>query len=185
MSFIPLTQGRHHCSVFCIEADQGSIARYLSEPKRPMAALLNRQRMECRCDGTFFYRSRPFQLLRFEIKPEVVFTTVWSKQELLIVFQHIRIQGLGPVEQAIRFSCEAVLQPCTDGLKARVSASLLMDGDHPLALVPVPLRRRLADQALQLVFDRLERRCQGGLKRSLNRWLVADASPGESSSECE
>ena len=171
--------------MFCVEPDQFSIARYLSEPKRPMAALLNRQRMECRSDGAFLYRSRPFQLLGYEIKPEVVFTTVWSEQELLIVFQHIRIQGLGAVERAIRFSCEAVLQPCSEGLKARVSASLLMDGDHPIALVPVPLRRRLADQALKLVFARLERRCQGGLKRSLNRWLEMEASPGRTSSECE
>ena len=150
-----------------------------------MAALLNRQRMECRSDGAFLYRSSPFHLLRYEIKPEVVFTTVWSEQGLLIVFQHIRIQGLGAVERAIRFSCEAVLQPCSDGLKARVSASLLMDGDHPMALVPVSLRRRLAEQALQLVFTRLERRCQGGLKRSLNRWLEKEASPGRNSSECE
>ena len=185
MSFTTLAQGRHHCFVFCVEPDQCSIARFLSEPKRPMAALLNRQRMECRSDGAFLYRSRPFQLLRYEIKPEVVFTSVWSDPELLIDFQHIRIQGLGSVERAIRFRCGAVLKPCSDGLKARVSASLLMDSDHPMALVPVSLRRGLAEQALQLVFARLERRCQGGLKRSLNRWLETEASPGMTSSECE
>ena len=48
-----------------------------------------------------------------------------------------------------------------------------MDADHPIAALPLALRRRLADQALRLVFERLERRCQGGLKNALNRWLDA------------
>ena len=169
----------------CVAADRSSIARYLSQPKRPMAALLDRQRMEVQGDGIFLYRSRPFQLLRFEIRPEVVFTAAWSEQDLLIVFQRSRIRGLGVVEQAIRFSCEAVLQPCSDGVRAKVSASILMDEKHPIALVPSALRRRLADQALQLVFERLERRCQGGLKRSLNRWLGMDMSSDKNSMECE
>jgi len=150
-----------------------------------MAGLLNRQRMEVQGEGVFLYRSRPFQLLRFEIRPEVVFTTAWSEKGLLIVFQHSRILGLGAVEQAIRFSCEAVLQPCSDGLQAKVSASILMDENHPIALLPSALRRRLAEQALQLVFKRLERRCKGGLKHSLNRWLETEASPDKNSMECE
>ena len=150
-----------------------------------MAGLLNRQRMDVQGEGVFLYRSRPFQLLRFEIRPEVVFNTAWSDQHLLIVFQHSRILGLGVVEQAIRFSCEAVLEPCSDELQAKVSASILMDDNHPIALLPSALRRRLADQALKLVFERLERRCQGGLKRSLNRWLETEASPDNNAMECE
>ena len=169
----------------CVGADQRSIARYLSRPKRPMAGLLNRQRMEVHGEDVFLYRSRPFQLLRFEIRPEVVFTTAWSEKELLIVFQHSRILGLGVVEHAIRFSCEAVLKPCANELQAKVSASISMDENHPIALLPSALRRRLADQALQLVFERLERRCQGGLKRSLNRWLETKASPDKDAMDCE
>ena len=150
-----------------------------------MAALLDRQRMEVQGDGIFLYRSRPFQLLRFEIRPEVVFTTAWSEKELLIVFQHSRILGLGVVEHAIRFSCEAVLEPCANELQAKVSASISMDENHPIALLPSALRRRLADQALQLVFERLERRCQGGSSRSLNRWLETKASPDKDAMDCE
>jgi len=150
-----------------------------------MAGLLNRQRMEVQGEGVFLYRSRPFQLLRFEIRPEVVFTTAWSQKNLLIVFQNSRIVGLGVVEQAIRFSCNAVLEPCFDGLQAKVSASILMDDNHPIALVPTDLRRRLAEQALQLVFERLERRCQGGLKRSLNRWLETEAFSDNNAMESE
>ena len=150
-----------------------------------MAGLLNRQRMEVQGEGVFLYRSRPFQLLRFEIRPEVVFTTAWSQKNLLIVFQNSRIVGLGVVEQAIRFSCNAVLEPCSDGLQAKVSASILMDDNHPIALVPTDLRRRLAEQALQLVFERLERRCQGGLKRSLNRWLETEAFSDNNAMESE
>ena len=185
MPFIPLAQGRHQCSVACVGADRRSIARYLSQPQRPMAGLLNRQRMDVQGNGVFLYKSRPFRLLRFEIRPEVAFTTAWSEKDLLIVFHHSRIRGLGVVERAIRFSCEAVLQPCSDGLQAKVSASILMDENHPVALVPSALRHRLAEQALRLVFERLERRCQGGLKRSLNRWLETEAFPDKNSSECE
>jgi len=150
-----------------------------------MAGLLNQQRMDVQGDGVFLYKSRPFQLLRFEIRPEVVFTTARSENDLLIVFQHSRIRGLGVVERAIRFSCEAVLQPCSEGLQAKVSASIFMDENHPVALVPPVLRRRLAEQALGLVFKRLERRCQGGLKRSLNRWQETQASVGKDSLEYE
>ena len=55
-----------------------------------MAALLNRQRLDLQANGSFLYRSRPFQVLRYEIRPEVGFTANWSEAEsaLRIVFQH-------------------------------------------------------------------------------------------------
>ena len=187
MTFIPLAQGKHDCLVATAEPAQHDLSRYLSQPKRPMVALLNRQQIECQADGSFLYRSRPFQLLRYEIRPEVVFTAVWSDQKLKIVFQRSRLHGLGAVERAIDFRCEAVLQPCDEGLQAQVWAALLLAREHPMARLPMALRRRVADQALRLVFQRLERRCQGGLKRGLNRWLESCASApfGNSSSESE
>ena len=177
MPLIPLAEGRHHCSVLCDKADQRSTARYLSQPKRPMAALLNRQRLDLQANGSFLYRSRPFQVLRYEIRPEVGFTANWSEAEsaLRIVFQHNRIQGLGSLERAIQFSCEALIRPCSQGFEASARASILMAEDHPLSVVPLPLRSRLADQALSLVFRRLERRCQGGLRRSIGRWTAVNA----------
>ena len=150
-----------------------------------MAALLNRQRMECQPDGTFLYRSRPFQLLRYEVRPEVLFRAEWSEPQLLIVFQRSRIDGLGALQQAIEFRCEAVLQPCAEGLLAQASAAVWMEEDHSMALLPLRLRRRLADQALRLVFQRLERRCQGGLKRSINRWLALSVSSEKAQLENE
>lgn len=175
MSFIPLAEGKHGCVIAVAPSARDGLSHYLSQPKRPLAALLNRQRMECRADGTFLYRSRPFQLVRFEIRPEVVFTAGWTNDQLRIVFLRSQINGLGAVERAIQFRCEAVLQPCADGLEAHVRASILMDENHAMAVVPLTWRCRWADQALQLVFERLERRCQGGLKRSMNRWLEASA----------
>ena len=162
----------------CDAADQRLTAQYLSQPRRPMAALLNRQRLDHQADGSFLYRSRPFQLLRYEIRPEVGFTSTWSEAEaaLRIVFQHNRIQGLGSLERAIQFSCEALIRPCCQGLEASAWASILMAEDHPLAVVPRSVRRRLADQALTLVFRRLERRCQGGLRRSIDHWMAVNAS---------
>ena len=184
MSFIPLAQDQHRCRVATDRADPQHLARYLSKSKRPMAALLNRQRMECLADGRFLYRSRPFRLLRYEIRPEVVFSTTWSDQALRIVFQQCRIHGLGAIERAIEFRCEAVLQPCADGLEAQAWAAVQMDADHPMAALPLALRRRLAHQALRLVFERLERRCRGGLQRSLKSWLEAEACV-RNDSECE
>ena len=143
-----------------------------------MAALLTRQRMDCKGDGRFLYASRPFQILRFEIRPEVLFAAHWSDQSqgLEIAFEDCWIHGLGAMQNAIRFECTALLVPKQEGVEALARAAVVLSSDSPLIALPNGLRRRLAERALQLVFARLERRCQGGLKRALLDWIVEDAS---------
>ena len=46
---------------------------YLSEPARPLNALLNRKKVQQAEGGRFHYVSRPYSLLMFSIQPEVIF----------------------------------------------------------------------------------------------------------------
>ena len=76
----PPCRREHHCSVLCDKADRRSTAQSQSA-WRPMAALLNRQRLDLQANGSFLYRSRRW-VLRYEIRPEVGFTANWSKLNL-------------------------------------------------------------------------------------------------------
>jgi hypothetical protein len=80
------------------------------------------------------------------------------------------------MQNAIRFECVALLVPREECVEAQARAVISLSSDSPLVALPAGLRRRLAEQALQLVFARLERRCQGGLRRALLDWIVEDAS---------
>ncbi|MEB3254713.1 MAG: DUF1997 domain-containing protein [Synechococcus sp.] len=171
MSPAPLAEGTHQCRVACPGADRACLALFFQSPKRPMSALLSQERMDVRGDDQFLYRSRTFRLINFEINPEVLFSTRWVDEELRIAFVRCRIRGLGPIERLVRFDCEAVLKPQDHAVEAHARAAVTLQGDSPLLLLPMALRRQIAEQALQRVFERLERRCQGRLRRSLHRWI--------------
>ena len=178
MPFACIAEASHHCTVALPGGDQAVLQRFLQRPKRSMAAMLTRQRMNNQGDGRFLYTSRTFQILRFEIRPEVLFSAQWSDpaQALEIVFEDCRIHGLGATQSAIRFDCAALLVPLGECVEAHARAAISLSSDSPLMALPAGLRRRLAEQALQLVFARLERRCQGGLRRALLDWIAEDAS---------
>ena len=177
MPFLCLAEASHRCTVALPGGRKALLQRFLQRPKRSMAGLLTRQRMDCKGEGRFLYASRPFQILRFEIKPEVTFAAQWSDpaQGLEIAFEDCRIHGLGAMQYAIRFECTALLVPKQESVEAQARAAVLLSTDSPLIALPAGLRRRLAEQALQLVFARLERRCQGGLKRALLDWIAENA----------
>ena len=177
MPFACLAEASHSCRVALPGGEKAVLRRFFRRPKRSMAALLTRQRMDCKGEGRFLYASRPFQILRFEIRPEVLFAAQWSDQAkgLEIAFEDCRIHGLGAMQNAIRFECTALLVPKQECVEAQARAVVLLSSDSPLTALPTGLRQRLAAQALQLVFARLERRCQGGLKRALLDWIAEDA----------
>ena len=177
MPFACLAEASHCCTVALPGGEKAVLRRFFQRPKRSMAALLTRQRMDCKGDGRFLYASRPFQILRFEIRPEVLFAAQWSDQSqgLEIAFEDCWIHGLGAMQNAIRFECTALLVPKEECVEAQARAMVLLSSDSPLTALPTGLRQRLAAQALQLVFVRLERRCQGGLKRALLDWIAEDA----------
>ena len=177
MPFVCLAEASHCCTIALPGGEKAVLRRFFRRPKRSMAALLTRQRMDCTDSGRFLYTSRPFQILRFEIRPEVLFAAQWSDQSqgLEIAFEDCRIHGLGAIQNAIRFECMALLAPKEECVEAQAQAAIWLSSDSPLAALPFGLRRRLAEQALQLVFARLERRCQGGLRRALLDWIAKDA----------
>ena len=177
MPFACLAEASHCCTVALPGGEKAVLRRFFRRPKRSMAALLTRQRMDCKGDGRFLYASRPFQILRFEIRPEVLFAAQWSDQSqgLEIAFEDCWIHGLGAMQNAIRFECTALLVPKEECVEAQARAMVFQSTESALVALPLTLRRRLADQALQLVFARLERRCQGGLRRALLEWIAEDA----------
>ena len=177
MPFACLAEASHCCTVALPGGEKAVLRRFFRRPKRSMAALLTRQRMDCTDSGRFLYASRPFQILRFEIRPEVLFAAQWSDQSqgLEIAFEDCRIHGFGAMQNAIRFECTALLVPKQECVEAQARAMLLQSTESALVALPIALRRRLAGQALQLVFARLERRCQGGLRRALLDWIAKDA----------
>ena len=176
MPFVCLAEASHSCRVSLPGGEKAVLRRFFRRPMRSMAALLTRQRMACTGDGRFLYASRPFQMLRFEIRPEVLFAAQWSDQAkgLEIAFEDCRIHGLGAMQNAIRFECTAILIPKQGCVEAQARAAVFLSSDSPLTALPTGLRRRLAARALQLVFARLERRCQGGLKRALLDWIAKE-----------
>ncbi len=177
MPFACLAEANHCCTVALPGGEKAVLRRFFRRPKRSMAALLTRRRMNCKGDGRFLYASRPLQILRFEIRPEVLFAAQWSDQSqgLEIAFENCQIHGLGAMQNAIRFECTALLAPKQGCVEAQARAMVLQSTESAMAALPSALRQRLADQALQMVFARLERRCQGGLRRALLDWIAKDA----------
>ena len=66
----------HRCHRLDLDLPGGTVAQleaYLSEPARPLKALLNRKKVNQLAGGRFYYVSRPYSLLMFRLQTEVVF----------------------------------------------------------------------------------------------------------------
>ena len=145
---------------------------YLSHPGRPLKALLNRKKVEPLVDGRFLYASRPYQLLNFQLQPEVVFRSSWDGDQLTIVFENCTIHGLGRLQDLVGFQCQAWIRPEQERLMAKADLSLELSLISAGALLPKPLMQRTGDLALRLVTDRLEKRCRTGLLKSALQWVA-------------
>ena len=145
---------------------------YLSHPGRPLKALLNRKKVEQLEDGRYLYESRPYQLLNFQLQPEVVFRSCWDGDQLTIVFEHCTIHGLGRLQDLVQFQCQAWIRPEQEGMMARAELSLELSASGAGALLPKPLMQRTGDLALGLVMDRLEKRCRTGLIKGALHWVA-------------
>ena len=92
---------------------------YLSEPARPLNALLNRKRVQQAEGGRFHYISRPYSLLIFRIQPEVIFSARWIDTCLQIEFVVLITALLDKNSLCLR-SCDA--QGCSKALMALSSS---------------------------------------------------------------
>ena len=164
---------RSHCIALQLpEASLAQLQGYLSRPGRPLKALLNRKKVERLEDGRFLYASRPYQLLNFQLQPEVVFRSSWDGDQLSIVFEQCKIHGLGRLQDLVQFQCQAWIRPEQERLVAKADLSLELSPTGAGALFPKPLMQRTGDLALGLVTDRLEKRCRTGLMKGAANWVA-------------
>ena len=153
-------------------ASQTQLQGYLSQPGRPLKALLNRKKVERLANNRFLYSSRPYQLLNFQLQPEVVFLSRWDGDQLNIVFEQCIIHGLGRLQELVQFQCQASIRPEQECLMAKADLSLELSISGALKPLPQPLVQHTAGLALGLVTDRLEKRCRNGLSKGALDWVA-------------
>ena len=170
-----------HCSgekislIDCGDARFDDIKAFLSHPPRIVHALLDSQHLEGLGRHRYLYLSRPYRLLSFEIQPRVVFAVEWDDEQLQIVFENCEIAGLGDIEKSLHFSCKAIIRPLVGGIEAAATAHLNLKKTVLTAFLPDPVWLGLGNKALNLVFKRLDDRCQRRLRKSALRWLQRES----------
>ena len=147
---------------------------YLSEPARPLKALLNRKKVQQAEGGRFHYVSRPYSLLMFRIQPEVIFRARWIDTSLQIEFQDCTIRGLGKLDSLVLFCCRAQIFPREKSLMAEADLSLEFKSES-VAWMPTGVLQSMGEKGLQLIVERLEKRCRTGLLRGARRWILKHA----------
>ena len=165
-------QRSHGIALPLPDASLAQLQGYLSQPGRPLKALLNRKKVGRLEDGRFLYSSRPYQLLNFQLRPEVMILSSWDGDQLTIVFEHCTIHGLGRFQDLVQFQCQAWIRPEQERLIATADLSLELSRSGAWALLPKPLMQRTGDLALGLVTDRLEKRCRTGLIKGALNWIA-------------
>ena len=155
-------------------ASLAELQNYLSKPRRPLKALLSSKRVERQEDGQLLYSAKPFQLMNFQLQPEVVFRSSWDGAQLNIVLEQCTIHGLGRFQELVQFQCQAWIRPEPECLIAKADLSLEFSSTGAAALLPEPLIQRTGDLALGLVTKRLEKRCRIGLMKGALNWVERD-----------
>ena len=161
-----------------LELPEGTAAQlegYLADPARPLKALLNRKKVQQSEGGRFYYVSRPYSLLMFSIQPEVIFRARWINNSLLIEFEDCTIRGLGKLDSLVFFCCSAKIFPGERSLIAEADLSLELKSESATVLIPRGVLQAMGEKALQLIIERLEKRCRTGLRRGAKGWILEHA----------
>ena len=145
---------------------------YLSEPARPLKALLNRKKVQQPEGGRFYYVSRPYSLLMFRIQPEVIFRARWIDASLQIEFEDCTIRGLGKLDSLVLFCCSAKVFPREKSLVAEANLSLELKSESAAVWIPRSVLQSMGEKALQLIIERLEKRCRTGLLKGARGWIL-------------
>ena len=165
----------HRCHRLDLDLPGGTAAQleaYLSDPARPLKALLNRKKVQQGEGGRFYYVSRPYSLLMFRIQPEVVFRASWADSTLKIEFEDCIIRGLGKLDSLVLFCCSARIYAKDKHLFAEADMSLELKSESSMILMPRSLFIAMGEKALGLIFERLEKRCRAGLVRGAEKWVL-------------
>ena len=146
-------------------ATAGQLEAFLAKPLRPLRGLLDPQRLMGAGDDRYTYTSRPYGVAGWTLQPRVVLRAAWRDGELLIEQLETRVEGLGAWQERLRFGLEARLRPNPPALEAEA----LVWAELPAAAVAVA--GPVLQLGLQQLLNRLERRCQRGLRRRAEAWL--------------
>ncbi|MDC0302883.1 DUF1997 domain-containing protein [bacterium] len=165
----------HRCHRLDLDLTAGTsdqLEAYLADPSRPLKALLNRKKVQQSAGGRFHYVSRPYSLLMFRLQPEVVFRARWADSTLDIEFEDCTIRGLGKLDSLVMFCCSAKISAKEKHLVAEADMSLELKSESSAVLMPRGLVKAMGEKALELIVERLEKRCRAGLVRGANKWVL-------------
>ena len=110
----------------------------------------------------------------FRIQPEVIFRARWIDTSLHIEFEDCTIRGLGKLDSLVLFCCRAQIFPREMSLMAEAELSLEFKSESA-AWMPTSLLQSMGEKGLQLIIERLEKRCRTGLLRGARRWILKQA----------
>lgn len=147
-----------------------ALEAFLARPLRPLRGLLDPARLQAAPGDRYLYRSRPYGVAGWTLQPQVTLEARWDGEQLHIRQLEARVDGLGDWQDRLDFGLVATIRP----LEAAVlEAEARVWAEVPAAAAPlaVPVLRL----ALQQLLDRLERRCQRGLRRRAEAWLSRPA----------
>ena len=108
----------------------------------------------------------------FRIQPEVIFRSCWTDARLQIEFEDCTIRGLGNLDSLVMFCCRATIFPRDMGLVAEADLSLEMKSEAATVWIPRGVLQAMGEKALQLIIERLEKRCRTGLLRGAKGWIL-------------
>ena len=163
--------GTHVCEVSIRAAKRRTLVELLSDPQLTMEALLDRKKLTSLSGHRFRYQSSPYRILTFNLQPEVVFVAVWNGQELQIDFERCEIHGLAAIQKAVVFECRATLTPFDALIRASASATLALASRQSFLVFPDAVLLSIGRKSLDLVFARLEQRCQKRLRKAVMQRL--------------
>ncbi len=165
-----LEQARHCCvPLVAPTGTAADLQAFLSRPVRPLRGLLDPARLQADGDGHYIYQSRPYGVAGWTLQPRVRLRASWDGKRLTIEQLESRVDGLGAWQDRLCFGLVAQVWPhCQEGQVALLADARVWT-DLPAAAAPVasPVLKLGFDQLL----DRLERRCQRGLRRRAEGWL--------------
>ncbi|MFM8661872.1 MAG: hypothetical protein ACKOCI_11140, partial [Cyanobium sp.] len=115
--------------------------------------------------------SRPYGLAGWTLQPRVLLRARYAAGELLIEQLESRVQGLGAWQERLSFGLEARIRSGEDSERgsAVLEAEARVWAELPAAAVVVA--GPVLKLGLQQLLDRLERRCQLGLRGRAEAWL--------------
>jgi hypothetical protein len=148
---------------------------FLAKPLRPLRGLLDPKRLERVGHDTYSYLSRPYGVAGWTLQPRVLLRAHVREGELLIEQLESRVDGLGAWQERLSFGLEARLRarPLAAGgpqHPAVLEAEALVWADLPAAAAAVA--GPVLNIGLQQLLDRLERRCERGLRHRAEAWLA-------------